>query len=380
MVLVLCAIEIFRESRIYSLQEEKKYYFFAGGGTKESESGRAHGCGLMVPVSTTGIGHMKRRTFLGASAALFATAVAGVAFGDSIATIDDDAAAGRRHERDRRFLELPAGRIAYIDRGEGPVALFLHGFPLSSFQWRGAIDRLSRDRRCLAPDFMGLGYTEVTRGWSMTPAAQANMIIAFLDRLGVNEIDVIANDSGGAVAQLLVAYHPQRVKTMLLTNCDVENDSPPAALLPIIEVARAGLYADLWLEPWVNHKDEARAATGLGGACYSKPGFPSDAAIDQYLAPLVSSGDRKDLVNRYTLGLTPNPLEGVEKLLRESHVPTRVVWGMSDTIFSTRSPDYLASVLPRVTGVRRIAEAKLFFPEEYPEIIAQEARLLWSKA
>jgi haloalkane dehalogenase len=53
----------------------------------------------------------------------------------------------------------PFGRIAHIDRGTGPAALFLHGFPLSSFQWRGAIDRLKHVRRCLAPDFMGLGHT-----------------------------------------------------------------------------------------------------------------------------------------------------------------------------------------------------------------------------
>jgi pimeloyl-ACP methyl ester carboxylesterase len=275
-------------------------------------------------------------------------------------------------------MNLPAGRIAYIDRGKGPAALFLHGFPLSSFQWRGAIARLSRDRRCLVPDLLGLGFTEVAHEQSVTPAAQANMIVAFLDRLGIGQVDIIANDSGGAVAQLLAAYHPQRIRTLLLTNCDVETDSPPAALLPVIELARAGLYPDLWLEPWLRDKDLARSPTGLGGLCYSRPGQPSDAALDQYLAPLVSSRERKDLVNRYTMALTPNPLAGIEKWLRVCDVPARIVWGMSDTIFSSHSPDYLAGVLPRLTGIRRISEARLFFPEEYPDVIADEARQLWA--
>jgi haloalkane dehalogenase len=53
---------------------------------------------------------------------------------------------------------------------------------------------------------------------------------------------------------------------------------------------------------------------------------------------------------------------------------------MSDTIFSSGNPDYLASLLPRFTGIRRIPEAKLFFPEEYPEVIAEEARVLWDRA
>jgi haloalkane dehalogenase len=298
----------------------------------------------------------------------------------SAGSSSEDDLAARRYDRERRFAETAFGRIAHIDRGTGPAALFLHGFPLSSFQWRGAIERLSSNRRCVAPDFMGLGYTVVASGQSIAPAAQADMIAAFLDRLGIREVDLIANDSGGAVAQLFVTKYPLRARTLLLTNCDVEIDSPPPAVLPIIEAARAGLYADLWLEPWLRHKDVARSPTGLGGMCYTDPAHPTDAALNQYLGPLMGSAERKALVNRYTSGLTPNPLEGIASLLRQCTVPTRIVWGVGDTIFSPGNPDYLAGILPRVTGIRRIDRAKLFFPEEYPDIIAEEARLLWDRA
>jgi haloalkane dehalogenase len=331
---------------------------------------------------------MRRREFLAASVGgLVAGLVARSAFGSgassgegALALSDGSDAAARLHDKERRFAQTAFGRIAYIDRGTGPAALFLHGFPLSSFQWRGAIDRLSADRRCLAPDSMGLGHTEVAAGQSVTPSAQADMLSAFLDRLSVRDVDLVANDSGGSVAQLFVTRYPQRVRSLLLTNCDVETDSPPASLQPIIELARAGIYPDLWLEPWLNHKDVARSPTGLGGLCYSNPDNPTDAALEQYLAPLVASPERKALVNRYAVGLSPNPLRGIAPLLRKCTVPTRIVWGMSDTIFSTGNPDYLASVLPRVTGIRRIEKAKVFFPEEYPDMIAAEARVLWAGA
>src|SRR5512145_1768637 len=75
----------------------------------------------------------------------------------------------------RRFAETPFGRIAYVERGSGDAALFLHGFPLNGFQWRGALDRLSAHRRCLAPDFMGLGYTQVADDQNLAPDAQAAM-------------------------------------------------------------------------------------------------------------------------------------------------------------------------------------------------------------
>lgn len=319
---------------------------------------------------------MDRRNFL----ATAAFAAVGVGVGFTFAQESDaDARAALRYNKERRFLDTSFGRIAYIDRGRGAPVLLLHGFPLSSFQWRGVIARLSDTRRCLAPDTMGLGYTEVAAGQGVTPADQVRMITTFLDRLAIGKVDVIANDSGGAIAQLFLVAHPERVRSLLLTNCDVEPDSPPAAVLPIIDLARKGTYPDIYLEPWLRHKDVARSANGLGGMCFSNPAHPTDAALEQYLRPLVSSQARKDLVNRYTLGLTPNPLEGITARLRECATPTRIVWGMSDTIFSAKSPDYLAQTLPHVTGIRRIPEAKLFFPEEYPEVIVEEARALWRR-
>jgi haloalkane dehalogenase len=149
---------------------------------------------------------MKRRDILTASVgAMMAGAIGVGAFGQpmSAGSPGEDDLAARCYDRERRFAETAFGRIAHIDRGTGPAALFLHGFPLSSFQWRGAIDRLSPYRRCPVPDLMGLGYTVVAPGQSITPAAQTDMIAAYLDRLEIRQVDLIANDSGGAVAQLL---------------------------------------------------------------------------------------------------------------------------------------------------------------------------------
>ena len=71
------------------------------------------------------------------------------------------------------------------------AALFLHGFPLSSFQWRGAFDRLADERRrCVAADFLGLGFTEVAPGQSCAPNAQVEMLAALLDSLSISTVDL----------------------------------------------------------------------------------------------------------------------------------------------------------------------------------------------
>jgi haloalkane dehalogenase len=278
---------------------------------------------------------------------------------------------------ERRFLATRFGRIAYVERGDGAAALFLHGFPLNGFQWRGALERLSPHRRCIAPDFMGLGYTEVAPGQGVGAGDQVDMLVTLLDSLGVSAVDLVANDSGGAVAQLFVTRHPKRVRTLLLTNCDVEQDCPPPAVVPVIEMARADKYVDTWLAPWLADKVLARSAQGLGGMTFTFPSKLSDEAIDCYLGPLVRTRKGRDQVNAYTLALEPNPLAGIEAALRECQVPTRIVWGTGDSIFSPTSPDYLDRILPRSQGVRRVPDAKLFFPEEYPDLIAEEARRLW---
>ncbi len=302
---------------------------------------------------------MTRREFLQASAAL--------------------AVASRVHAATdgRRFADTPYGRIAYVDQGQGEVSLFLHGFPLNSWQWRGAIERLSGFRRCIAADMMAHGLTEMKDGQDVAVTSQASMIVDLLDRLGVGRFDIVASDSGGAVAQILMSRHPQRVRTALLTNCDTEPDSPPPSVKPVIDLALKGLYAEKWLVPWAADKALARSARGLGGLTFTRPAELSDATLDIYLGPLVSSARRKAQIDSYAVALAPNPLMGIEPDLRHSPIPVRVIWGMADRIFDPAGADYLAGLFPLSQGVRKIPEAKLFWPEEYPDVIAEEARILW---
>lgn len=314
---------------------------------------------------------MERRIFLQLAAV---AAVAGMSVAGRAAAADDDAAA---FVAARRHALLPQGRIAYVEQGSGPAALFLHGAPLNGYQWRGALARLSGLRRCIAPDFMGLGYTEVPAAQALDAAAQLDMLLALLDALGVAQADVVASDSGGAVAQLLLARHPQRVRSLLLTNCDVEPDSPPAGVQPAIALAREGKLADATAQ-WLTDRDAARR--GFGAAVFHDPATLTDAAIEAYVRPLVASPLRREQYHRFHLALEPNPLAGVAAGLRRSTAPVRIVWGGADTIFSLNDARYLDRLFPRSQGMRVVAEGKLFFPEEYPDLIAQEARRLWAAA
>ncbi len=279
----------------------------------------------------------------------------------------------------RQFVETRFGRIAYVERGTGAVALFLHGLPLNGFHWRGAIARLSARRRCVAPDLLGLGYTETPVDQNCAPTAQADMIAAVLDALSIDAVDVVANDSGGAIAQLLAARHPVRVRTLLLTNCDVHTNSPPKSLAEAMDAARKGILADL-LARHLSDKAFARSPEGLFSVCYANPANLTNEAIDCYLRPLVSSAARRAQLHAYMLAFEPNPLPAIEPALKGCTAPARMVWGTADIHFDVSWADWLDRTFPHSRGVRRVDGAKLFFPEEMPELIAEEALALWTAA
>ncbi len=133
----------------------------------------------------------------------------------------------------RKFADLSVSRVAYVERGSGPAALFVHGYPLNGYQWRGALDRLQAHRRCIAPDVMGMGYTQTPAGTTISPETQADMLAMLLDSLHIDTVDLVANDSGGLVSQLFVAKYPGRVRTLLLTNCDVDENMPATSVCAV---------------------------------------------------------------------------------------------------------------------------------------------------
>ncbi len=277
----------------------------------------------------------------------------------------------------RRFAETRFGRIAYVERGSGPAAFFLHGWPLNGFHWRGSMARLSDVRRCIAADFMGLGYTEVPADTDLSPVSQCEMIIALMDALKIDRADLVSNDSATTIAQLLAARHPARVRSMLITNGDVHTNSPPEPLKPTIEEARQGLLIGRLEKQFIDPRI-AQTPEGLG-IVYTDPTFLTPELVDVYLRPLLSSPVRRRQCQDYGVAFEPNPLPAIEQDLRRSTIPARILWGTGDFLFLPEWAEWLDKALPQSQGVRYVDGAKLFFTEEFPDIVAEEARRLWTK-
>ncbi len=320
---------------------------------------------------------MKRRHFLhGALAATGAALLSRTeAYAKSANTKTLDASG---FHASRRFADLPLSRVAYVEHGHGPAALFIHGYPLNGFQWRGALVRLQGYRRCIAPDVTGMGYTQTPKGQKISPETQATMSIMLLDSLHINAVDLVANDSGGLVAQLLLAKYPSRIRTLLLTNCDVDENSPPPQFLPFIEQAKKGTFVDEFIVPQLKDKQLARSPQGMGGLAFTNPENLTDETIETYFRPLVETPLKKSQVNEYAVSMGANSLVAIRENLHQWKGPARMVWGLKDVLFGVKWAEWLDRTLPGSRGIRRVESANLFFPEEMPDLIAEEAVRLWN--
>jgi pimeloyl-ACP methyl ester carboxylesterase len=286
--------------------------------------------------------------------------------------------------KSRRFAHVKSGRIAYLDIGEGPAALFVHGVPLNGYHWRHVIEKVRHRRRCIAIDLMGLGYTEIAPNQDVSFAAQARMIAEVIDTLGIEKIDLVSNDSGGAIAQIFAAHHPDRLNSLVLTNCDVHDGWSPPQVLPVIERARNGTLAPIF-QPLVDRPDLVRERFARGEQvalfrCYADPAFLTDELIRLYLQPPLSSQQRIEAFQRYWLAFDNTQTTAIHAALQRLTLPTLIVWGLDDIFFDKKWAYWLKDTIPGARRVVEVPDGRLFFPEDRPDALATPMLAFWEEA
>jgi pimeloyl-ACP methyl ester carboxylesterase len=278
-------------------------------------------------------------------------------------------------ENHRRTVQTTHGPASYIDAGEGPkVALFVHGIATNAALWRNVLGELSADRRCVAVDLPMHGQTPPPDG-DVTLPGLAAFLDAFLDGIGIDQVDLVANDTGGAVAQVFAAQYPSRLRSLVLTNCDTHDNLPPEAFKPIIELAEQGGLAPLALELLADV--DASRATAFG-AGYEDPAQPPDDVVRSFLEPIFGTLEGGRRFERLLATITADDLIAAEAGLRTLEVPTLVVWGTADTFFELKWGQWLVDLIPGAGELVEIEGARLFFPDERGTELAPHVRRHWA--
>lgn len=276
----------------------------------------------------------------------------------------------------RRAVDTPSGRVAYVERGHGPVALFVHGVLLNGYLWRHQMDALSDVRHCIAVDLLAHGHTQAADGQDLSVTANAHMLAQFLDALGIERVDLVGNDSGGGICQIFAALYPQRLRSLTLSNCDAHDNWPPEAFAPFVSMVGAGGLAETLNAMWADH-DVFRQALA---PAYERPADVADDTIAAYLRPFIESPSQLRDLERFVNAFDCRHTLAVEDGLRRLQAPTLVAWGTDDVYFPLEWSRWLQQTIPGTTRRVEFEGARIFFPEERPDDFNRELRAHWDGA
>jgi pimeloyl-ACP methyl ester carboxylesterase len=266
-----------------------------------------------------------------------------------------------------REVNLPAGRIRYRHLGEGPPVVFVHGLLVNADLWRAVVPEVAEaGLRCIAPDWP-LGSHELpVPDADLSPPGLAELMAALLDQLDLTDVTIVANDTGGAITQLLMATHPERVGRVVLTPSDSLERFFPPVFSPLPKLAR--LPGSMWLLVQLLRLRTLHRLPFTFGWVAKRP-IPPDV-LESYLSP--SRRDpavRRDL-RRFLRGVHRRHTLAAARAFPQFTKPVLLAWAEEDRLFPLELAHRLAGLLPQATLVT-IKDSYTFVPEDQPETLAR---------
>jgi pimeloyl-ACP methyl ester carboxylesterase len=264
-------------------------------------------------------------------------------------------------------VKLSQGTINLRESGEGPPIVFVHGLLVDGRLWRKVTPLLEDRFRCIVPDLpLGSHRTPMSPDADLSPPALARLIADFLEALDLEDVVLVANDTGGAISQITAANHPERIGRLVLTNCDAFENFLPPAFRPLQWAARVpggltGMMAGM--------RFAALRRLPLAYGWLIKRDF-DDAPTREWVDPFLTNRDvRRDTIkvlrgidSRYTI-------EAAEKL-RTFDRPTLLAWAVEDRFFKISYAERLAATINGAT-LERIEDSYTFVSEDQPERLAE---------
>jgi len=264
-----------------------------------------------------------------------------------------------------RTLELDGGRLNVHVTGEGPAIVFVHGLLVNANLWRGVVPRLAGFTRVTLDMPLG-SHLAAMPARRLTPDDLGALIGEAVESLGLQDVTLVGNDTGGALCQIAASHRPPWLGRLVLTSCDAFEHFPPPMLKPLFATLRMPGGATAALAPM-----RLRAARRLPIAYGLLTHAPIPAApSDSYVLPALRDADvRADLV-RVSRGIDSCHTRQAGERLKAFDRPALIAWSADDVFFPRADGERLAATIP---GARfeLVDGARTFSPEDRPERLAE---------
>jgi pimeloyl-ACP methyl ester carboxylesterase len=266
-----------------------------------------------------------------------------------------------------RTIDLPQGTIRYRDTGAGRPLVFVHGLLVDGLLWRKVTPGLEGEHRCIVPDWpLGSHRLPLAPDADRSPRGMAHLIADFLAALELEQVTLVANDTGGAIAQLLVTERPERVGRLVLTPCDCYENFLPPAFRQLQWAARVPAALTLLAQPM---RLAAVRRSRLGFGLLVKRPIPDEITWGWLQPPLEDPAIRRDLIGLLRGIDARDTLAAAQKLQRFDG-PTLLAWAREDVVFKLRYAERLAQDIPG-SRLELIEDSRSFVPEDQPARLAE---------
>ncbi len=264
-------------------------------------------------------------------------------------------------------VELSQGTVRYYEQGSGPTLVFIHGVFVNSLLWRNVIPRLAQRFRCMVPDLpLGAHSLPMRADANLSPGGLAQLVADFLAALDLQDVTLVGNDTGGAICQLTIAAHPERITRLVLTNCDAfENFFPP-------------LFSFLHYGPRFFGENFTRFLAGVLRSRIAQQALVATVAyrqmeedvLDAYFGPFLNDAGVQHDTTKVLQGVSNRYTLEASRAFASFRHPVLIVWGKNDPFFSARFAKRLQQAFPDAR-LEAVSHSRAFVPEDQPELLAQ---------
>jgi pimeloyl-ACP methyl ester carboxylesterase len=276
-------------------------------------------------------------------------------------------------------IELSAGTIAYTDTGGGgPVIVLLHGLLMDATLWDDVTADLPPGYRCVAPTLpLGAHTRAMKPGADLSLPGIANLVAEFLERLGLDDVTLVGNDTGGAVVQLLAADGAPRIGRVVLASCDAFGNFPPGLTGKTLALA-GKLAPPLFSLAMQQMRLRPLRRLPVAFGWLTKRG---DAATVRWIGPVLTQPE----IRRETARMLRAVFADKRLLLRTAEAlaafdrPVLVVWAADDRVMPPEHGHRLATLLPDAR-LLEIPDSYTLIPLDQPAQLAGAIREFTSPA
>jgi pimeloyl-ACP methyl ester carboxylesterase len=268
---------------------------------------------------------------------------------------------------EQKQISLPQGTIRYRERGNGEPIVFVHGLLVNGDLWRKVVPSLAKDFRCITPDWpLGSHDVPMNPDADLTTGGAAEVIADFITALGLENVTLVGNDSGGALSQIVVTEHPDRIGRLVLTPCDAFDVFPPALFkyLGVVSSIPGGVFG---LAQTMRIRPVRQLPIAFGWL--TKKPLEREAS-DSYVRPVISNGQVRRDAAKFIKGIQPERLLTASGKLKSFDRPVLIVWARDDRFFKLDLGKRLAAEFPKAR-FEVVEDSRTFVPEDQPERLAE---------